>query len=340
MSYPTKYWHILPNGKIQCDICPQACKLNEGQRGICFVRMRENNQIVLTTFGRSSGFAVDPIEKKPLNHFLPGTLVLSFGTLGCNLTCKFCQNYDISKVREMDALSEKADPLTIAKKAKALNCQSVAFTYNEPIISMEYAIETAKECRKLGIKTVAVTNGYICEEPRKEFFSYMDAANVDLKGFTENFYKKITGSSLHPVLETLSYLKHQTKVWFEIATLLIPGLNDSDSELDAETKWIVDNLGVDVPIHFTAFHPAWKMMDIMPTTLDTLIRARTMAIKNGIRYAYTGNLYYPEGSNTYCHNCKNCIIAREGYNILEYHLSDIGNCTFCNTACAGVFENK
>jgi pyruvate formate lyase activating enzyme len=338
MDYPTKYWHVLPDGKVQCDVCPQACKLNEGQRGVCFVRMRENNQIVLTTFGRSSGFAVDPIEKKPLNHFLPGSSVLSFGTLGCNLTCKFCQNYDISKVRAMDTLSEKADPLAIAEKAKELNCKSVAFTYNEPIISMEYAIETAKECRKLGIKTIAVTNGYICEEPRQEFFSYMDAANVDLKGFTEDFYKKITGSSLHPILETLRYLKHQTKVWFEITTLLIPGLNDSDNELEAETKWIVDNLGVDVPIHFTAFHPAWKMMDIMPTTLDTLIRARTIAIKNGIRYAYTGNLYYPEGGNTYCHNCKNCIIAREGYNISEYHLSDIGNCTFCNTPCAGVFE--
>jgi pyruvate formate lyase activating enzyme len=340
MNYPTKYWHVLPDDKIQCDICPQACKLNEGQRGICFVRMRENNKVVLTTFGRSSGFAVDPIEKKPLNHFLPGTSVLSFGTLGCNLTCKFCQNYDISKMREMDTLSEKADPITIAKKAKALNCQSVAFTYNEPIISMEYAIETAKECRKLGIKTVAVTNGYICEEPRKEFFSYMDAANVDLKGFTESFYKKITGSSLQPVLETLQYLKQHTDVWLEITTLLIPGLNDADNELEAETKWLVDNLGTDVPIHFTAFHPAWKMMDIMPTNLDTLIRARTTAIKNGIRYAYTGNLYYPEGSNTYCHNCKNCIIAREGYNILEYHLSEMGNCTFCNTPCAGVFGNK
>lgn len=337
-TYPTKYWHNLANGKIQCDLCPQACKLNEGQRGICYVRMRQNDQVVLATYGRSSGFCVDPIEKKPLNHFLPGSTVYSFGTVGCNLMCKFCQNWDISKAREDDRLAANATPQNIAKTAKEYQCKSVAFTYNEPIIFMEYAIDVAKECHKLGIKTVAVTNGYICAEPRKEFFSYMDAVRVDLKSFTENFYKNITGSHLQPVLDTLVYLKKQTNVWLEVICLLIPGENDSAAEIEESTKWLVENLGVDVPIHFTAFHPTWKMLDKPITPLETLIRARDIAMKNGLRYVYTGNVYHPEGSKTFCHNCKKCIIARVDYDIAEYNLSEAGVCRFCGTQCAGVFS--
>lgn len=338
-NYPTKYWHKLNNGRIQCDLCPQACKLNEGQRGICYVRMRQNDQVVLTAYGRSSGFCIDPIEKKPLNHFLPGSTVYSFGTVGCNLLCKFCQNWDISKAHEDDVLAASSSPQNIAKIAKENQCRSVAFTYNEPIIFMEYAIDVARECHKLDIKTVAVTNGYICSEPRKEFFSYIDAARVDLKGFTEGFYKNITGSHLKPVLDTLVYLKKYTSVWLEVICLLISGENDSAAEIECSTKWLVENLGVDVPVHFTAFHPAWKMLDKPITPLETLIRARDIAMKNGLRYAYTGNVYHPEGSKTFCHNCKKCVIARAGYGIIESSLDDSGCCTFCGTRCAGVFNS-
>ncbi|MCC6272247.1 MAG: AmmeMemoRadiSam system radical SAM enzyme, partial [Deltaproteobacteria bacterium] len=214
-TVPTKYWHKLEDGRIQCDTCPRFCRLHEGQRGLCFVRMRQDDQIVLTTYGRSSGYCIDPIEKKPLNHFLPGTPVLSFGTAGCNLGCRFCQNWDISKSREIDTLSDEASPELIARVAEELGCKSVAFTYNDPVIFMEYAIDVAQACRERGIKAVAVTAGEICPEPREEFYRYMDAANVDLKAFNDRFYEKICSGKLQPVLDTLKYLKHETKVWFE-----------------------------------------------------------------------------------------------------------------------------
>ncbi len=337
-SFPTKYWHKLEDGRIQCDICPRACKLKEGQRGFCFVRARENDQVVLLTYGLSSGLAIDPIEKKPLNHFLPGTTVFSFGTAGCNLACRFCQNWNISKSQETHILAHKAQPKNIALTAQKHGCKSVAFTYNEPTIFMEYALDTAKECHKLGIKTISVTNGYMCLEPAKEFYSHIDAANVDLKGFTDSFYKKLIGGTLQPVLDILNYLKHHTKVWFEITTLLIPGENDSDAEIDKSTKWVVENLGPDVPMHFTAFHPAYKMLDKSPTPLATVKRAREIALKNGIRYAYTGNVIDIEGTSTYCHNCKKRIIERDGYMITSYELSEDGKCKFCGTLCAGVFK--
>ena len=222
-TVPGRYWHALDDGRIQCDLCPRFCKLREGQRGLCFVRACEDDGIVLTTWGRSSGYCIDPIEKKPLNHFLPGTPVLSFGTAGCNLACKFCQNWDISKSREFDTLADAAAPETIAQAAAALGCRSVAFTYNDPVIFLEYAVDVAVACRAEGIKTVAVTAGYICEAPRVEFYRHMDAANVDLKAFSEDFYRKICGGELAAVLETLKYLKHETDVWFELTTLLIPG---------------------------------------------------------------------------------------------------------------------
>jgi len=335
----TKYWKKLPDGKIQCTLCPRHCKLLEGLRGFCFVRACQNGEIVLTTYGRSSGFCVDPIEKKPLFHFLPGTPILSFGTAGCNLGCVFCQNWDISKSREMDTLADKASPELIAKTAKAAGCKSVAFTYNEPHIFHEYAIDTAKECRKLGLKAVAVTAGYVSPEPRKEFYSWMDAANVDLKGFTEDFYQKYTGTSLAPVLETLQYLKRETKVWLEITTLLIPTLNDSEKDLEAMTGWIVKNLGPDVPLHFTAFHPAYKLLNLPPTPVSTLEKARRIALANGIRYCYTGNVNDPECESTYCHNCRKKLIGRSWYELTEWNLKD-GKCGSCGTACAGFFESK
>ena len=252
---PGRYWHLLQDGRIQCDVCPRYCKLHEGQRGLCFVRARHNDGIVLTTYGRSSGFCIDPIEKKPLNHFLPGTPVLSFGTAGCNLTCKFCQNWDISKARVFDRVQDLASPEAVAQAAVQSGCRSVAFTYNDPVIFLEYAIDVAQACRERGIKTVAVSAGYICEEPRAEFFRHMDAANIDLKGFTEHFYKSLCSAQLGPVLDTLAYLKQETNVWFEITTLLIPGENDSADEIEALSCWVMERLGPDVPLHFTAFHP-------------------------------------------------------------------------------------
>ncbi|WOG29153.1 AmmeMemoRadiSam system radical SAM enzyme [Endozoicomonas sp. 8E] len=335
--FPTEYWHSLEDGRIQCDVCPRACKLREGQQGLCFVRARHQDQIVLTSYGRSSGFCIDPIEKKPLNHFLPGTPVLSFGTAGCNLACKFCQNWDMSKSREMDTLADQAVPGQLAQAALATGCRSLAFTYNDPVIFLEYARDVALAAREQGIRSVAVSAGYICEAPREAFFQYMDAANIDLKAFTESFYKKICGGSLQPVLETLKYLKHETEVWFEITTLLIPGENDSDHELNSMCEWIVEHLGVDVPIHFSAFHPDWKMMEHSHTPADTLTRARNIAIKKGIRYAYTGNVHDSQGGSTWCHNCGQLLIERDWYQMGVWNLKS-GCCNRCGEKQAGVFE--
>jgi len=337
-TIPTKHWHRLADGRVQCDVCPRACKLNNGQRGMCFVRMCQDDQIVLTTYGRSSGFCVDPIEKKPLNHFLPGSSVLSFGTAGCNLACKFCQNWDISKSREIDTLADAASPAVLAQAARKLGCRSVAFTYNDPVIFMEYAIDVALACRQAGIKSVAVTAGYMCDEPRREFYRYMDAANVDLKGFSERFYKKICAGALQPVLDTLLYLKHETDVWFEITNLIIPGENDSEAELEAMTQWVVSELGPDVPMHFTAFHPDYKMLDKPHTPPATLTRARQIAVKNGLRYAYTGNVHDESGGSTYCHGCDRQVIGRNWYVRTAWNLTEDGRCQFCNTACNGVFD--
>ena len=337
---PTKYWHLLDDGRLQCDVCPRFCKLREGQRGMCFVRARDTDQIVLTTYGRSSGFCIDPIEKKPLNHFLPGTPVLSFGTAGCNLACKFCQNWDISKSRELDILADAASPDKIARVAEELGCRSVAFTYNDPTIFIEYAIDAAEACHERGIKAVAVTAGYICPEPREEFYRHIDAANVDLKGFTERFYKEVCAAELQPVLETLIYLRRHTKVWFEITTLLIPGENDSDSELEQMTQWVVEHLGVDVPMHFTAFHPDYKMLEVPPTPAESLTRARRIAMKNGVRYAYTGNVHDEEGGSTYCHQCGRMLIGRDVFVLNEWNLTETGSCRFCGAPCVGVFDTS
>ena len=334
----TKYWHRLEDDRIQCDVCPRACKLKEGQRGMCFVRARQENQIVLTTYGRSSGFCVDPIEKKPLNHFLPGTPVLSFGTAGCNLACKYCQNWDISKSREIDTLADAASPETIARAAHELGCRSVAFTYNDPVIFMEYAIDVAQACREVGIKTVAVTAGYMCAQPRVDFYRHIDAANVDLKAFTDNFYKTLCAGTLQPVLDTLIYLKHETDVWFEITNLIIPGHNDGERELEAMTQWVVEELGPDVPIHFSAFHPDYKMLDTPRTPASTLTRAREIAVKNGVRYAYTGNVHDERGDSTYCHNCGTRLIGRDWYILTAWNLTEDGRCNVCQTPCPGVFE--
>jgi pyruvate formate lyase activating enzyme len=337
---PGRHWHRLTDGRVQCDVCPRFCKLHEGQRGLCFVRAREGDAMVLTTYGRSSGFCIDPIEKKPLNHFLPGTPVFSFGTAGCNLTCKFCQNWDISKAREMDRLNESASPHAIAAAAKQLGCRSVAFTYNDPVIFLEYAVDTAKACHEVGIKTVAVTAGYITEQARGEFYEHMDAANVDLKGFTEGFYRNLCGAKLGEVLDTLVWLRRETNVWLEITTLLIPGENDSDSELGALSAWVAAELGTDVPLHFTAFHPDWRMRDTPATPPATLTRARAIAMAHGLRYVYTGNVHDPAGGGTYCPGCGTLVIGRDWHELSAWQLDARGCCTGCGTAVAGVFEPR
>ncbi len=337
-AHPTVWWHVLEDGRVQCDLCPRACRLHEGQRGLCFVRACQDGQIVSTTYGRSSGYCVDPIEKKPLNHFLPGSSVLSFGTAGCNLTCKFCQNWDISKSRDIDTLADAASPEDIAKAAQRLGCASVAFTYNDPVIFAEYAIDTAVACRERGINTVAVTAGYINPEPRAEFYRHMDAANIDLKGFTEDFYRRICGAELAKVLETIEYVATSTDTWLELTTLLIPGHNDSDEEIDALTRWVHEHCGPDMPLHFSAFHPDWKMRDVPATPPRTLTRARGIALANGLRYVYTGNVHDTAGDTTTCPGCGAPVIERDWYDIVGYALDDAGRCTTCGTQIAGVFH--
>jgi pyruvate formate lyase activating enzyme len=332
-----RWWHRLDDGRIQCDLCPRDCRLHEGQRGLCFVRQRLDDTMQLTTYGRSSGFCLDPIEKKPLNHFHPGSSVLSFGTAGCNLACKFCQNWDISKSREMDRLMDSASPERIAQAARSAGATSVAFTYNDPVIFAEYAMDAADACHEVGLFSVAVTAGYMHATPRRAFYAKMDAANVDLKGFTEGFYFQQTGAHLAPVLDTLQYLVHETNCWLEITTLLIPDHNDSAGEIEAEAQWIAEHLGLDVPLHFTAFHPDYKMMDVPPTPAATLTRSRAIARAQGLRHVYTGNVHDRAGGTTSCPGCGAALIERDWYEVLSYRVDEYGHCPECGTPIAGRF---
>jgi pyruvate formate lyase activating enzyme len=337
-THPGRWWHAIADGRIQCDLCPRDCKLHEGQRGACFVRQRAGEGMVLTTYGRSSGFCIDPIEKKPLNHFYPGSSVLSFGTAGCNLACKFCQNWDISKSRDMDKIQSQASPGAIAQAAKQAGALSVAYTYNDPVIFAEYAMDTADACRELGIHSVAVTAGYIHAAPRAEFYARMDAANVDLKGFTERFYAELCAAKLAPVLDTLAYIKHETDCWLEITTLLIPGQNDSDAEVRALSKWVRAELGPDVPLHFTAFHPDHKMRDTGATPAQTVKHARRIALEEGLHYVYTGNIHDAEGGATYCPGCGEKLIDRDWHDVGGYRISAASRCMKCKTHIAGRFS--
>lgn len=333
---PVGFAQPQADGRITCTLCPRQCSLRDGQRGLCYVRGRIGDQLVLTTYGRSSGFCVDPIEKKPLHHFLPGSAVLSFGTAGCNLSCSFCQNWSISKSRQMDTLADAAQPAQIAQAALQAGCASVAFTYNDPVIFYEYVRDVAKACRQVGLKTVAVTAGYISDAARADFFSCFDAANVDLKAFTEQFYTKQCGGHLQPVRDTLRYLVRHTDVWMEITTLLIPGLNDSDAEITELAQWLGRDLGVDVPLHFSAFHPDFKLVDRPPTPPQTLQRARRLAIAAGLRYVYTGNIVDADGGSTWCSACGARLVQREWYKVGEYAIQD-GKCGHCATPIAGVW---
>lgn len=336
-AHPGRWWKPLNDGRVQCELCPRDCKLQHGQRGFCFVRQNIGGAMALTTYGRSSGFCIDPIEKKPLDHFYPGSSVLSFGTAGCNLGCRFCQNWDISKSREMDRLMDQASPEQIAQAAAAHDCKSVAFTYNDPTIFAEYAIDIAMACHEVGINTVAVTAGYITEVARPEFYRHMDAANIDLKAFTEDFYRKICSGHLQPVLDTLKYLRHETDVWFEVTTLLIPDENDGDTELHAAADWFTENLGPDVPWHFTAFHPDFKMLGQRRTPETTLKRARTIARSKGLHHVYTGNVHDVAGGSTWCPDCDQLLIERDWYELGEYNLT-LNRCPRCDTEIAGRFN--
>jgi pyruvate formate lyase activating enzyme len=338
-DHPGRWWALLPDGRVECRLCPRLCKLHDGQRGFCFVRQNRGNRMVLTTYGRSSGFCIDPVEKKPLNHFYPGTSVLSFGTAGCNLGCRFCQNWDISKAREWDKLADTASPEAIAIVAKRMGCRSVAFTYNDPVIFAEYAMDVADACRAAGIAPIAVTAGYMTDDSRPDFYRHMDAANVDLKGFTEEFYHKLCFGELAPVLDTLKYLRHETKVWFEVTTLLIPGENDSSEEIEKASAWFAANLGPDVPWHFTAFHPDFKMLDKPPTPPATLTRAREIALRHGLRYVYTGNVHDRAGSSTWCPGCGKLLIERDWYVLGEWNLQG-GRCNACGHEIPGHFEAR
>ena len=335
-----EHWTRLEDGRIECRVCPRFCKMRAGQRGLCFVRRaREDGEgMELTGYGRSTGFCVDPIEKKPLNHFLPGSAVLSFGTAGCNLACSFCQNHDISKSREVARLSAHAAPETIARAAERLGCASVAYTYNDPVIFMEYALDTAEACRARGVKNVAVTAGFVCDEPRKRLFAGMDAANVDLKAFTERFYAKRCVGSLEPVLETLKYLVHETDVWTEITTLLIPDENDSDEEIEALTQWVAKRAQAR---HAAAFHRLPPRLSharyVRRPRRRRCQKARSIAIRNGLAHVYVGNVHDPARQATLCPTCGARAIGRDGYTITAYALDAAGACRNCGTRMAGVF---
>jgi len=335
--HPARWWHHLVDGRIQCDLCPQECKLRDGQRGACFVRRRDGEQMVLTTYGLASGFCIDPIEKKPLAHFYPGTSALSFGTVGCNLACRYCQNWDISTSRNVERLQDAAAPDAIARAATQLGCRSVAFTYNDPVVFAEYAMDVADACHEAGLRTVAVTAGFIHERPRREFFAHIDAANVDLKAFTEEFYASLTRSHLQPVLDTIRYLAHETSVWLELTTLLIPGHNDSAAEIHRLATWVASELGPDVPLHFSAFHPSHHLREVPPTPAVTLLRARRIAMGCGLRYVYVGNVHDPDGGTTWCPGCGAALIRRDGYRILEYRLRADGSCPDCGLPVPGHF---
>jgi pyruvate formate lyase activating enzyme len=328
------YQKATENNKVQCEICPRRCEMPLNQSGYCYVRKNINGQVVLETYGYNTGLAIDPVEKKPMYHFYPASKVLSFGTLGCNMGCLFCQNSSTTKVKAPINQCQTAAPEQIVNTAKAYGCKCVAFTYNDPIVFFEYAIETAKLCRKAGIKTIAVTSGYMNPEPAKEFYSLMDGANIDLKGFSDDFYIKNCSAHLPPVLETIKYAVNKTKCFVELTTMLIEGENDQF--IEQECEWILKNLGDSVPLHFSAFFPKYKFVNRPATTYETLEKAYKKAKEMGLKYVYTGNLSTIETSTTYCKKCGEPLIKRDGYNIIGNNVED-GKCKFCNTKVDGRF---
>jgi pyruvate formate lyase activating enzyme len=335
--HPARWWKREDDGKLLCYLCPRYCRIGEGQTGFCYIRQNRADELVTAGYGRPTGFAVDPIEKKPLSHFLPGTGTLSFGTVGCNLGCKFCQNWDISKARSDERSSFFVSPERVVELAGSEGCPSISYTYNDPVIFGEYVVDISKIAREQGLKNVMVTAGYITEEVREEVFRFIDAANVDLKAFSEDFYYKLTLSHIEPVKETLKWLCKETDIWVEITTLLIPGLNDSDEEIRREVEWIMENLGDSVPVHFTAFHPDYRMIDRPATPPETLQRAREIAHEIGLKFVYVGNVHDAEGSTTYCPGCRKAVIERDWHSILAYRLQG-DRCPDCGAGIPGRFE--
>ena len=335
--HPARWWRAMPDGRLRCELCPRRCTLRDGQRGFCFVRARVGDAIVLTTYGRSSGFVLDPIEKKPLAHVLPGSTILSFGTAGCNLACKYCQNWEISTSRQFETLAAPAAPRALAAAAADVGAAGVAFTYNDPIVFAEYAIDTAVACHEAGLLAVAVSAGWISPGPCDELFGAVDAANIDLKGFTDDFYRRVTGGRLNDVLDTLVRVRG-LGTWLEITTLLIPGRNDSDAEIAAECDWIVAELGAEVPVHFSAFHPAHRMLDTPRTPVSALERARTIAYDAGIAHVYLGNVRTRDGAATRCAGCGALLVDRDGYRVADYRITPEGSCPRCGRRAPGIWD--
>jgi pyruvate formate lyase activating enzyme len=337
-AHPARHFEREEDGRLRCTLCPRGCTLADGQAGFCYVRQNQGGQMVLLAYGKSTGFAVDPIEKKPLYHFLPGTGVLSFGTVGCNLACRFCQNWNISKARESGRSMAEMSPEDVVALAESSGTPSIAFTYNDPVIWAEWAIDVARVARRRGIRTVFVTAGYVEARPREEIFATMDAVNVDLKSFTEDFYAKVTLSHLAPVLETLEWLAKEGRTWTEVTNLLIPGLNDDPGEIRRLAEWIAGHMGPDVPLHFSAFHPAWKMTDRPPTPPATLTEARRIARETGLRHVYTGNVHDPDGQCTFCPRCGKAVVRRDWNSVRKNLLGPGGACPECGERIAGVFD--
>lgn len=335
--YVAKWWEKADNGKLLCTLCPRLCTIGEGQRGFCYVRINKDGILYSEGYGTSSGFAVDPIEKKPLFHFLPGSSILSFGTVGCNLGCKFCQNHSISKIENGYSELLKVTPENIIELSQKTGSPSVAITYNDPVIIGEFVADIAYEAHLQKINTVLVTAGYINEKARENVFRFVKAANVDLKGFTESFYREYTGTHLQPILETLLWLRHKTNIWFEITTLLIPGVNDSDSEIIAECEWILEHLGSDVPLHFTSFHPDYKMKNYPSTEVATIMRAESLAKLVGLHYVYGGNVHNTELQTTFCSSCGEPLIVRDWHSVLTDTMVH-GTCPHCSMIIPGVFN--
>jgi len=331
-----RWWRAADGNRVVCELCSRLCVLAEGKSGYCSVRMNEGGHLRTAVYGFSSGYCVDPMEKKPLYHFLPGTSVLSFGTVGCNLGCIFCQNWSLSDHAPLEDLLP-AVPKKLVQAALAEGCSALAFTYNEPAISAEFCIDVAEVARTSGLRTVAVTSGYIQGPAREAFFAAMDGANVDLKGFSESFYKRFCGGRLEPVLETLEYLGRQPQTWLEITTLLIPGANDDPDEIRQLSRWIATHVGTDVPLHFSAFHPDHHLTDASPTPITMLRRAREIALEEGLHYVYLGNVRDREGSSTHCPHCGQPVILRDGFRLEALQISH-GACTICGATIPGVFE--
>jgi pyruvate formate lyase activating enzyme len=335
--HEARYWKPEADGKVLCTLCPRECRIGEGQNGFCWIRRNRGGRLVTTGWGTTTRFAVDPIEKKPISHFRPGSQVLSFGTAGCNLGCRFCQNWDISKARHDEASSQDEwTPARVVDLAERMGAPGIAFTYNDPIIWAEYAIDVAREARARGLFTVFVTNGYVSPEARADVFRHMDATNVDLKAFTEEFYARTTLSHLEPVKETLEWLARETDVWVEVTTLLIPGLNDGDDELRSLSRFVRDRMSADVPLHFSAFHPDYKLLDRPRTPPATLTRARRIAMHEGLRYVYTGNVHDPEGDATICPGCGGKVIERDWFAVKAVRMRG-SLCAACGTRIAGRF---